>query len=123
KNGVTTHDRTTTGTQNIAHGLGTTPKKIRINVSYGNTGVSGNGRSQGVYNGTATSMIYQYNIGSSATTSTRSGQSSTNIIEIKDLDGITSSYATVTFDGTNIILSWSNTGSPTGTCDIMWEAE
>ncbi|NTW31769.1 MAG: hypothetical protein HGB12_03955 [Bacteroidetes bacterium] len=122
KNGVTTHDRTTTGTQNIAHGLGTTPKKIRINVSFAD-GSTGNGRSQGVYNGTTTSTIYQYNISSSAYTGTRSGQSSTNIIQLVNASESTTSYATVTFDGTNIILSWSNTGSPTGTCDIMWEAE
>lgn len=116
-NGVTTYDLTTTsGVQNIAHGLGKIPKYVRISgiIQGGN---SGNGipvMSQTIYNGTNQSS-YSYgfsgtqgSIGNTFLFNTGSGQTQTGV---------------VTFDATNIIITWTKGGSPTGSINILWEAQ
>lgn len=121
-NGSTTRDLSTaSGNQTIAHGLGRTPKKIKITVMYrnGSTGIS---QSFGVYNGTTNSSIY---IGANSNNQFYSGADSTNIVNIyaTDITTTTPQTATATFDSTNITLAWTKVGSPTITVYIMWEAE
>lgn len=120
--GITTYNlATASGNQTIAHGLGRTPKFIRIKASNNPSGGSTyQTQAEGVYNGTTTSGWYftQDSSGTYVSTST----SSTNILEISTAAGLTQT-ATVTMDATNITLAWTRGGStPAGTLQQMWEA-
>lgn len=120
KNGVTTYDLSTaSGTQNIAHGLGATPKGIRITTRYSAAGYATTD-SVGVYNGTTNSVVYSGRI---STTSSYGGSANGNIAwyDATGADSATQK-AVATWDGTNIILTWTKANSPTGTLQIMWEA-
>lgn len=116
KSGVTTHDISTTTTTTIAHGLGVAPKRVSISTAYSNSTTYGS-TSVGFYDGTTTTNVYSLNnsgtivAGSNATKIITAGLTAGNINE-----------ATVAVDATNITLTWSKTGTPTGTIQIMWEA-
>lgn len=119
KNGTTTRDLSLAdATQTIAHGLGVTPKFIRITTVF-------NGANQtmtsGVYNGTTNSSTYLTftSIGAAAT----AGSSNTAIAYITTLHASSNATSAVaTFDSTNISLAWTKANSPSGTASIMWEA-
>ncbi len=116
-NGIATYDMSTSsGGQNIAHGLSVTPKFIRLSASWVVNAANAPSTGIGVYNGTTTSGIYFTTVNSGL-----AGESSTNILTLSSNSG-NSQVATVTVDGTNIILSWTKAGSPTGTAQIMFEA-
>lgn len=121
-NGITT--KSGSGTQNIAHGLGVTPKFIKITVLQ-SPGTSGNGSvSFGTYNGTTVSCTFMsLNVGSSGTGAIPAGTSSSFIAQGTDNNQSNFITAVPTFNATNIVLTWSATGSPTGTAEIMWEAQ
>jgi hypothetical protein len=94
-------------TQNIAHGLGTTPTQYRV---FAVSPVGG--------------VAFAINTNTIANTDGSAnpiGQA-TNTFRLHN--GTASSYqtATVTADATNIILTWTKTGTPTGTSQIIWEA-
>jgi hypothetical protein len=120
KNGTTNYDLSTaSGTQNIAHNLGATPKQIKITV----ISVSFYGLSifsTGVYNGTTNSCVYVGDAGSGSPTPNVSSSDS-YFIHLMTSSGVTQD-ATVAFNSTNIVLTWTKTGSPTGSAYIMWEA-
>jgi len=116
-NGTTTYNlATASGTQNIAHGLGRIPKKIRI------TGIKDYGYTTGInvlsYNGTIGACVRRAYVASA------SYESVGTTLKFY-LSAAIAHYATgtVTFDATNIIITWVKTESPTGTVYIMWEAE
>lgn len=115
KNGTADKDATEASTtQNIAHGLGVIPKKIRITaLIYDNT--NNYPRAETAYNGTTQSSISFYGTASNwagATTFTLcSGATSAN-----------TQTGVVTFDATNIIIAWTKTNSPTGNFHLLWEA-
>ena len=118
-NGIATRNMTTaSGTQTIAHGLGEIPKKIKITaINY----AAGFFKSFGVYNGTTTSCVVMHD-GSLDGSFT----STSNIVYLlNDASPVTgkSQIGVATFDATNIIITWTKTGSPTGTQSFMWEAE
>lgn len=110
------------GAVTTAHGLGVTPKRIKITCLYGtnSNSVAGNHSwSHGVYDGTSTNCVYNYfDNGNSSS----AGQSTTNVVYIVTstaADG----HATASFDATNITLTWTKTGSPPSTtAQILWEA-
>lgn len=109
KNGVTTYNiSTASGTQNIAHGMGTTPKKIKLTL-YLSTSIF----AFHAYNGTTNSGLY-YNATQGLGTGT------TNYIYTGANNGVS---FTTTFDDTNIAIAYTKEGSPTGTLSIMWESE
>jgi len=126
---------TASGSQTIAHGLGRTPKIVRITAVYGEPS-AGSGsyvfsHSFGSFDGTNIALIY-----TSATYSTSAtGQynSSTSVIIYifrADSSGATSASqgATISVDGTNITLNWTYTQNNGGTIGannirIMWEVE
>lgn len=122
KNGVdaTWNGQTASGTLNIAHGLGTTPKKIRISAVYGLGGVGTLIYSFGSYNGTVSSSIYNYG------TIAIPGNSGTTVANMR-YDATNSQIATATFDATNIILAWVKEGTGINNngnaINILWEAE
>jgi hypothetical protein len=74
--------------------------------------------SYGIYDGTNTNTIWDESyLGTSTTGST--GADTTNGIHIKG-----EQVAVVTFDSTNIILTWTKSGTSTGTdINILWETE
>lgn len=121
-NGITTRDLSTaSGNQTIAHGLGATPKYIKITAILGSTGAATNSFSFGVYNGTTTSNVSR---GMNSNSQYFQETSSTNVISLYavDINSTTPQVATVTFDGTNITLAWTKNGTPTTTAQILWEA-
>lgn len=112
KIGSDSHDRSTTGTQNIAHGLGKTPKFVKIKYWFSNEYYS----SEGVYDGTTQYIQKTFVTDGHIDFTTQSGYMiSTNYSG-------NASNATITVDATNIILNWTKTGSPTGTVSLYWEA-
>lgn len=127
KSGTTTYDLSTaSGTQNIAHGLGITPKYIRITTRKQLTG-GGTANiadytpdSVGVYNGTTISEIYNQQDGSNNQQIGQLGNAT--IITYSVSGGTLVQSAVPTFDSTNIILTWTKVGSPTGILAIFWEA-
>jgi len=128
KNGVTTRaGDTASGTQNIAHGLGSIPKKIRITVTKTNGTVSGLVSSNGTYNGTTNSCVY--GLGSdngNGTAQAKSGNSATQIAYIEQSQsGATGTQTAIaTYDATDIILTWTLAGTVNASnMNIMWEAE
>ena len=102
-------------TQNIAHGMGVTPNRVRITAFKGGSSFNFGG-SVGVYNGsaTATVTINDNNSGASASVDT------TNIININTDTG-TDNTATASFDATNITLTWAS--SSNSAIAFLWEAE
>lgn len=124
KSGVTTYDSSTaSGSQTIAHGLGKTPKFVRIKAMYATGAAAGQSYSDGSYNGTSQSCIYKWfdtngnqngvgNAAKIAHLSFGSGSGDSNYAE-----------AVASIDSTNITLTWTKTSSPTGTYQLLWEAE
>lgn len=131
KNGNTTYNLTTaTGTQTIAHGLGKTPKYVRITFrkSYSNQTLGSSTPlfydGVGTFNGTTYATTYN---------GTQSGDSAGNYSTIQTTSYLVayeaggggssvSQLATASLDSTNITLSWTKTNSPTGTLLMTWEA-
>lgn len=119
-----------TGNQNIAHGLGRIPTKIKITTPiYGlgpqSVGFVGTICSVGVYNGTTTSTLYVESGRNYPSWVSTTDVLTTKIVRLHSWDTFYSSdtlgEATVTFDATNIIINWSSVGY-TGT-KLLWEAE
>jgi hypothetical protein len=120
KNGVAYRaGNAASGTQTIAHGLGATPKKVRITARKFDSAGTMLLFSEGVYNGTTTSCVYSYY----GTTIMGASTDTTNIIYMIESQGI-SQVATVTVDSTNITLSWTKSGTPDASnINLMWEVE
>ena len=122
KNGTTTRaGNTASGTQTIAHGVGVVPKFVKI-VAYWASAVTGTANisgSTGCYNGTTNSSTWF--VQESASENASSDVDNTNGVHLVDNSG--SQVAVITFDATNITLTWTRTGS-TGSANmnIMWEA-
>lgn len=124
-NGETTKNAADSSTtQNIAHGLGKIPKKVRITAILSANNVSSDTTpmpyAMTVYNGTTQNSISY--CPSSATTVNYTSQQLfwLNITHSGSAD---SQAGVVTFDSTNIIITWTKTNSPTGTFLLLWEAE
>lgn len=125
KNGVTSRaGNTASGTQNIAHGLGATPKYVKLTAfkSTVNGTASFMAHSLGVYNGTTNSVVYGAWKWTAVALETNTNGG--NCIYIGDAGATGLLQAAVaTFDATNIILTWTMTSTPdASTIYIMWEA-
>src|SRR3990167_416733 len=121
KNGSTTYTADhASSTQDIAHGLGVTPKKIRITVrSIQNGSIPYIVGSDGTYNGTTISNV---SWGRDSSAAFASGDST--YVSAMYFTDTAHQRATVTVDATNISLGWVRTGSTQAvTMYIMWEAE
>lgn len=119
-NGTTTRDLSLTSTQTIAHGLGRTPKSVRITAQYNNSYLT-MWKSLGFSNGSTNSCLYEMTTTSGATFSSFTQGTSSHVI---NMGGNTNfATATATFDATNITLTWTKTGTPTGTANIVWETQ
>lgn len=101
-------------TQNIAHGLGKIPKKVRLVFHR----TDGTGFATVAYNGTTKSVV-GYVISNAA----YRDMAGTDIILYEVSNNTQFQTGVITFDATNIIITWTKTNSPTGTYGILWEAE
>lgn len=119
-------------TQNIAHGCGKTPKFVKITASYGsgvNTTSSANYITQsfGSYNGTTNSCMYTAINGGSMYGGASLSSATYGVYLFTPLTISHGDYerAVITFDSTNIILTWTiNNGlGSANAINIMWEAE
>jgi len=129
-NWVTTRTAdTASGTQTIAHGGGKEPKFVEISANYA-VAVSGTvsniSRSEGSYNGTTNSCIYEaYTLGNGAgTNALTTGNSSTQWIYIQQSGtaGNTQVWV-ITKDATNITITWTKTGTlAANPININWKA-
>lgn len=103
-------------TQNIAHGLGKIPKYVKI-MAQTNTGSPG-----GVFLATTT---YDGTTQASVSTYLTGGFGITNNVTFTLNSDTTSGTqnGVVTFDATNIIITWTKTNSPAGSYLLLWEAQ
>lgn len=109
-------------TQTIAHGLGKTPKIVRITAicksATSSSADQGFAYAHTVYNGTTQASISNYPDTSTPTYA----NAATFTINAGAVSSATTT-GVVTCDSTNISIAWTKTGSPTGTFYITWEAE
>lgn len=120
KNGSTTYDLSTaSGTQNIAHGGGRIPNKVKITAVGILMSATGTYWTETVYNGTTQSSLYRFD-----QTGTATGEDAGASFRLEG-DGVSGYYVTgtVTYDATNISIAWVKTNSPTGTAYLTWETE
>jgi len=116
-----------TGAVNTAHGLGRTPKKVRISATADDGTFHTLATSIGSYDGTNTSCVYnggsvQTSVGAYST----SGNSNSYVVWVawKNAGGEVGQKATIAVDGTNITLTWADLSSTiANTAKILWEVE
>lgn len=107
-NGSTTRDLTaSSGTVNVAHGLGKTPKRVVIK-----TIVSSSIVGDGIYSNGKFISRYWSAVGAGVS----------NTLYVYTGAG-TGQSLSISVDETNIIFSWTKEGSPSGTVYILWEVE
>jgi len=117
KSGTTTKNSADASTsQTIAHGLGVTPKYVRL-TAQASTVTSAGALATTVYNGTTQSSVSTFGAPNNVTSSTNFDISTNNASASDFQRGV------VTFDATNITITWTKNGSPTGTFNILWEAQ
>lgn len=116
KNGVFTKSEGSSTTTTIAHGCGRTPKRVRINAMWTNSAATHTLSAYATYNGTTQSSVAQqwgssgWIVGSFALLSNGAGGSGGG------------SVGTITYDATNITITWSGTGAA-NSWECVWEAE
>lgn len=124
--GTTTQDLSSTTTKSIAHGLGEKPSYVELNIVEA-TANGGSPRSNGVsisrvgFDGTNHISHALMFFGSSDETA-EGYVSSSNFRIYAPATSAKYLQGTITFDDTNIYITWSTSGTPTGTVDITWEA-
>lgn len=133
KTGIATRaGNSASGTQNITHGLGRTPKRVRLNIQQNHAyfgSIYNFATSIGCYDGTNIACNY---IGAMGINGAQDiGNTTTYVAYIYFLNNFGAGYqrATITVDATNISLAWTysdNGGlTPLDAADmsIMWEVQ
>lgn len=110
-------------TQTIAHGLGVTPKYVRIKAVLSQVATSGVDPgmfwAETTYNGTTQSSISVYKTSATVTT-----VGTTFLISSTNTGDTANSTGVVTVDATNISIAWTKTGAPgTSIFTLLWEAQ
>ena len=121
KNGTTTKNIADADTtQNIAHGLGVVPRRVRVTVTIPGSGTNySNQFCYGVYDsGSQNCNYFGFNNASNV-----SGNNSTLIKIYSTVVNSAFTVGTASVDATNISIAWVKTASPTGTATLVWEAE
>lgn len=122
-NGTTTKNAADgTSVQNIAHGLGRIPKYVRVSASIQSAGTSPFSlNALAVYNGTTQSSYSIYGDGQGA------GHTASGAVFRITTGGQNAGAAylegVITFDITNIIITWTLTVAAAGNYQILWEAQ
>ena len=105
---------TATGSQTIAHGLGKIPTYVRCYALYpGSAAIPG--ISMGVFDGTDQYCIFS---GRGGTAGDINSAEFLRVVNTAANDG---QVCTIAVDGTNITLSWTKLGTPTGTFYMQFE--
>ena len=108
------------GTQVIAHGLGRIPIKIRLWCLATNASTLGNG-SIGISNGTDQAAVgHNFAGGAPSEWSSSAFAIGLNADQNPATAGQT---GVISVDATNITITWTKSGAPTGTRAFLWEAE
>lgn len=108
---VATRQGDSNGVQTIAHNLGKIPTYLRITWNKTSNGAGSEiNNGIGTYDGTNTNTIYNY-FNDTAGFFSASTTDTTNIV-VGQLGAGSFLAATVTFDATNITLTWTKTGAP-----------
>lgn len=119
-NGVTTKDTAdASGTQNIAHGLGRVPRRVKLIGIYNDATLYT--WSYFVLGGAGGSNIKVGQVDGSSPTG--SGTGTTFQISGVDAPFAARQDGVVTVDATNIIITWTKVAACSGICNILWEAE
>ena len=124
KNGSTTKNAAdASATQTIAHGLGRTPKYVRITAMFADN----------ITNGVAPGFYYSFTVYNGTTQSSLSENRASTTTAAVSTDfrlGIGSAATTtdysvgvITVDSTNISIAWTKNGSATGTYNLVWETQ
>jgi hypothetical protein len=118
KAGTTTKDTADASTaQTIAHGLGSTPHYVRITaMKISSVNTHTHAWALAVYDGTTQSNIKMgYNAGFI--------QAAAFVLNADEASGSNAGQTgVITFDSTNITITWTKAGVPTGIFVILWEA-
>lgn len=123
--GVATRAAATgTGTQNIAHGLGVTPRFIKLTATAVATADDlASMFSAGTAFSTTTEICVYHATPAGALSAASAGNVSGSIIYLINGDGAVMFEATVsTLDATNITLNFTTNAAAGGTANILWEA-
>lgn len=113
KSGATTRDLSTASSaQNIAHGIGATPRMVKITATFATSDAIAHANT--VYTTAQSSNYVFYRV--------TSGSVAGATFTIPVTSGGNDQTGVVTVDATNIIITWTKTGSPTGTAYLVWEA-
>lgn len=114
KSGTVTRDASTaSGTQIIAHGLGVIPKFVMLNASLIGAVPT---FAETAYNGTTQNSVSNYYSGAGSPVTDTSFSIGAN----SNPGGYSSGV--VTFDSTNITITWTKAGTATGVYYILWTA-
>lgn len=125
--GTTTHALSATGAQTIAHGLGTTPTYVSIKaVSPSNQDAASFSWGEWYSGGYISSIsVHQDEGGSSSINDDTLVSTSIFLRCVQSAPSESNDFsdATISVDATNITLTWSNTGTPTNTWNLVWLAK
>lgn len=124
RNGLTTKNMAdASATQTIAHGLGRAPRRVRFTGSYSSAGPD-SGSMTGVFDAGGQNCIGLMLDEGAGSASADASFTNATALKIPSSVGLTNyQVGTVSVDATNISIAWVKTGTPTGTWNILWEAE
>jgi hypothetical protein len=118
KTGTLSIDLATATTSTIPHGLGRTPKLVRLSGTIG--GNSSYAWSNGSYDGTTQNCVFLYGLYNG----NDGGGPQVSTSKIARIQTSSANYISgvATIDSTSITIVWTKNNSPTGTTDFIWEA-
>lgn len=122
KSGVFSKDMSTTTTNTIAHSLGKTPVFARATMIgfYGTN--AHRAESTGATDGTNHRCVSWSNRSTALGSNNSSFPATSSTYDvIFELSSGNDNNAAITFDGTNIVFTWTLNGTVTGTAYVMWE--
>lgn len=114
--GSLTHDISSNTTDTVAHGLGVTPRLVKVTMLYERSAASLCTTVLSYSGGSQRSIYIGIPAGSSGSTESGTGKVSDPV------NGVYSAVAIGAPDSTNFTITWAKSGSPTGTVQILWEA-
>jgi len=123
KNGSTSKTLTdSSASQTIAHGCGRIPINVRFVFHSDSTSATPtNGHGSGFYNGTNNVSVASYYLESGAFQAV--SLDTTNAIVLHGGNANSNNQSgVVTYDATNITITWTKNGTPNGTGSVIWEA-
>ncbi len=118
--GQTTYDLSTaSGAQTIAHGLGKAPNRVKLTGTLGATSSTLTNVTFGTYDGSTNNCIASNGVAAQDVSSSSFG------IYFRPANNATEQSQTgvITFDATNITITWTKLNSPAGTARLLWEAQ